>query len=135
MKPLSPKQLIAVAEILKGRQLIDVAAQLGITPRTLHTWRQLPQFVAALRDGRRQILDAVTGLLLQESTQAAMVLYQLLSCNEPPTQARAATAILDRAMRGVELADLAEEVAELRALVEESNREHEQNPSRSFRRA
>jgi hypothetical protein len=135
MKALLPKMILAVGEILKGRQLVDVAAAVGVTPRTLHTWRQLPSFTAALRDGRRQILDSVTGILLQESTQAALVLYQLLSCNEPPTQARAATAILDRALRGVELADLAEQVQELRQKVEAMNLEHEQNSSRSFRRA
>jgi hypothetical protein len=53
MKTLSPKQILAVGEILKGRQLVDVAAAVDVTPRTLHTWRQLPAFVAALRDGAR----------------------------------------------------------------------------------
>jgi hypothetical protein len=77
----------------------------------------------------------VTGILLQESTQAALVLFKLLSCDEPSVQARAALGILDRAARGVEIADLAEEVQELRATVEELRNEHEQNPPRNYRRA
>jgi hypothetical protein len=122
MKPLSPKQITAVGEILKGRPFGDVAAALGVTPKTLRAWRALPAFAAALREGRRELLDRVTGLLLQEAGQAALELYGLLKCEEPPTRCRAALGILDRALRGVELADLAEEVDELRGQVEEINR-------------
>jgi hypothetical protein len=97
--------------------------------------RATPAFAAALREGRRELLDLVTGLLLQEAGQATLELYGLLGCDEPPTRCRAALGILDRALRSVELADVADEVAELRQKVEGLNGGNGKASPRPFKTA
>jgi DNA-binding NarL/FixJ family response regulator len=130
---LTPKQTRAVAALLTGKKLSDVAAELGISERTLRAWRQLPGFVAALRAGRQEILDATLGVLLQQAPKAALTLFTLQDCDEPTVRARAALGVLDRVLKAVEVTDLNEQLAELRSRIEELNRGARKHTPRPFR--
>jgi len=65
----------------------------------------------------------------QTTGEAVDTLKRLLTCGHASTEARAAVSLLDFAVRGVEAGDLAQQVAELRAEMEEMKNPGSGNPA------
>jgi hypothetical protein len=108
----------AVAALLTQPTIVAAAAAVGIDEATLRGWLKDAAFVAAYRAARRQVVEQALGVLQGRASDATATLARNLTCGKAGDEIRAAVALLDFAVRGVELADLAEEVAALRAEVE-----------------
>jgi hypothetical protein len=119
---LSRKNELAVCALLAQPTVEAAAAEVGVSHRTLKTWLQLPAFRAAYRAARLAVLEQTVGQLAQAGLKAVAVLVEALEAPRAADRIRAAAVILAHAQRGAELADLAEELAELRAEWEESKR-------------
>ena len=102
----------ALAALLSERTIADAAAKTGVGESTLLRWLAEPTFKARYRDARSQVVElAVTGLQ-QATGQAVETLVEITGNIAAPQAARvsAAKTILDFAVKGVELADLAERI-------------------------
>ena len=60
-------------------------------------------------------MEGAIGRLQQAATEAVAALQRNLTCGTPSVEVRAATAILDQAIKAVELFDLVERVEQLEA--------------------
>src|SRR5262249_17990381 len=108
----------AVAALLQHGTVKAAAGAVGVDESTLRSWLRGPAFLAAYREARRQVVEHAVGALQAFAGSAVVALTRNLECGKPADEIRAATALLDLALRGVELGDLAQQVAELKAEVE-----------------
>ena len=99
-----------------GRHRRATAA--GIGEATLRRWLRLPAFRTAYRQARRELVEAAVGRVQAATGKAVSALTRNLHCGKPNVEVRAAEIILQTSLHGIELADLAEQLAQLRAAVE-----------------
>jgi hypothetical protein len=116
---LGRKQEAAVAALLSAPTHAAAAAAAGIGETTLQRWLQRPDFQAAYRAARRRVVEHAVAGVQQATGEAVQTLRNNLAAERPSDQIRAACAILDYALRGLEVADLVEQVAELERVVAE----------------
>jgi transposase len=103
-----------IAALLSEGSIKAAAAKAGVSESTVRAWlRDRPGFAADYRAARRQAVEAATGALQAADAEAAETLRRELTGKRSSGRIKAAVAILDRAIKGVELMDLAERVAEL----------------------
>jgi hypothetical protein len=113
----------ALAALLSEPTIALAAAKASVSESTLLRWLAEPSFKARYRDARRQVVElAVTGLQ-QATSEAVEALSRNMRCGVPASEIAAAKAVLDFAVKGVELVDLAERVE---ALEQASERATEQ---------
>ncbi len=106
-KKLTSRQEKAVAALLTARTIPEAASEAGIGGRTLERWlSEDPAFVAEYRAARRRVVEAAVSRLQDATTEAVDCLKQNLSCGMPSTEVRAASVILDHALKAVELYEL-----------------------------
>lgn len=110
---LDRKQEQAIAALLSQPTVEAAANAAGISEKTLKNWLALPEFQAAYRAARQDILDRTVVRLLAASGKAIDTLEANLCAPRPGDQIRAAQTILSHATAGVELLDLAERVKAL----------------------
>lgn len=103
----------AIAALLTEPTVEAAAAKAGIAAATLRRWLQRPEFLAAYRAARRRVVESAIARLQAAAEKAVAALERNLTGRRASNQIRAAVAILDRAVRGVELLDLAERVEAL----------------------
>ena len=111
------KSEAVIAALLTEPTQAAAAAKAGIGAATLQRWLRNPKFLFQYRIARRLIVEAAVGQVQQASSQAVDVLRRNLNCGNPAVEVRAALAILDKAMVGVELIDVANRVEELEKLI------------------
>jgi hypothetical protein len=99
---------IAIAALLTERTIEEAADRAGVSARTLKNWLAEPDFCAAYRAARRQLVEGAVGRLQEASGKAVDALVALLDCGHAPTRARAAMGILERSVRAIETTDLME---------------------------
>ena len=105
----------ALAALLSEKTIAQAATKASVSESTLLRWLAEPSFKSRYRDARRQVVElAVTGLQ-QATGQAVETLVEIIGNIAAPQAARvsAAKTILDFAVKGVELVDLAERVEAL----------------------
>jgi hypothetical protein len=107
------KQEAAVAALLSEPSIEQAATVVGISSRTLKRWLADPAFRALYKQARQQVMDRATAGLLALCNRATEALGRNLNCGHPAVEVRAAVAILEQAIRTIELTDLAERVASL----------------------
>lgn len=110
-----------MAALLTAPTQAAAAAQAGIGEATLQRWLRLPEFQLAYRQARQQLLDRAVGKLLAACSLAVDTLREQLQTVRSTDRIKAALGILNQAIRGAELLDLAERVSEL-------ERQHKQRP-------
>ncbi len=115
----------AILTLLTHPTIPEAAAACGVGEATLWRWLQEPEFAERYRAARRQVVEGAIASLQQTATEAATTLKRNLSCGTPSVEVRAALAILEQAIKGAELLDLAERVAALEAQLAQ-----EQGPKR-----
>ena len=114
-----PRQAEAAIAALLTASTVGAAAQrVGINESTLLRWLKEPEFANEYRAARRLVVESAIGRLQQAATQAVDALARNLTCGIPAVEVGAAKAVLDQAIRGVELLDLAERVAALEQAAE-----------------
>src|SRR4051812_45047408 len=107
------KQDRAILALLTEPTVEAAARTADVAPATLWRWSRQPEFRTKLRDARRAVLEGAIGRLQQAATEAVSTLQRNLSCGTPSVEVRAATAILDQAVKAVELFDVIERVEQL----------------------
>ena len=110
---LGRKEEQAILALLTSPTIPEAATACGIGESTLWRWMQRPDFRDRYREARRQVLEGAITNLQQATGEAASALRRNLSCGVPSVEVRSALGILEQAIRGAELLDLAERIATL----------------------
>jgi hypothetical protein len=112
---LGRKKEEAIAALLNQPSVDAAAKAVGIGPRTLFRWLQLPEFQIDYRKARREVQSQATARLQQASSAAATTMLKLMvDANVPPAvRLRAAECVFDRGLKAVELEDVEIRVAAL----------------------
>jgi hypothetical protein len=109
----SRREDAAIAALLACSTIDRAAEAAGIAGSTLRCWLADPAFQRRYRDARRQVVEHAISGLQQAAGEAVEALRRNLQCGVPASEIAAAKAILDQAVKGVELVDLAERVEQL----------------------
>ena len=114
---LSRKQELAISALLTCPTLLAAAQQCGLAEVTLHRWLKGAAFQAAYREARRAVVQHAMTQLQQATGEAVDTLRAVMQDAEAPASAKvsAAKAILETAVKAVELEDLEARIAALEA--------------------
>ncbi len=112
---LAPKQAAGLAALMAGETIRAAADGLGVDERTVRRWLAEPGFKAAFAEARRALVDDAVLALQRAAVRAVAVLADNLDADKAADRTKAATALLDRCFRGVELLELEARIAELEA--------------------
>lgn len=107
------REELALAALLSESTIALAAKKAGISESTLLRWLATPEFRARHREARRQVVEHAITAAQQTTTEAVVALRRNLTCGSPAGEIAAAKAVLDFAVKGIELIDLAERVAQL----------------------
>lgn len=119
---LNRKQEQAIAALLSASSIKAAASECGIAEVTLWRWLQIPDFQAAYRAARRQVVERAVSELQGACGEAVGTLKRNLTCENPAVEIRAAQIILEQGIKGVELMDLQERVERLETLLAEQEK-------------
>jgi transposase len=119
---LTRKHEQAIAALLSTPSIPEAAKVVGIGEATLWRWLQLPDFSAAYRAARRQVVERAVAELQAAASEAVETLKRNLTCGKPEAENRAAQIILEQAVKGIELVDLQERVERLASLLDEQGK-------------
>src|SRR5215468_6899966 len=116
------KQEEAIAALLTQKNLEEAARAVGVSPKTLLRWLQVPEFDKAYRDARRAAFRQSIARLQQASSAAVTTLLKVMiePCTPPSTKVRAADSILDHSAKSIELEDIEARLAELERVAQAS---------------
>jgi hypothetical protein len=105
---LTRKQEVAIAALLTAPTIADAADTASISEPTLWRWLQREDFQTAYRQARREAVSQAVAYLQRVAGEAVDTLRAVMQDAQKPASARvsAARAVLDLAIRGVELEDL-----------------------------
>jgi hypothetical protein len=103
--------------LLCCRTIKQAAKKAKIGERTLRLWLAEEDFRREYQAARRQALEKAIAQLHGALGQAVRTLKRRLTGGKEADQIRAALGIIDRAMSGAEMLDLAGKVAELEEIV------------------
>jgi hypothetical protein len=105
---LTRKQEVAIAALLTAPTIADAAHASSISEPTLWRWLQREDFQTAYRQARREVVSQAVAYLQQVAGEAVDTLRAVMQDAQKPASARvsAARAVLDLAIRGVELEGL-----------------------------
>ena len=112
---LSRNQERAIAALLIHPTMLAAAAAAGVGEVTLWRWLQIPEFKEQYRLARREAVSQAVGHLQGACSVAVLALTDISQDVNCPASARvsAARTVLELALKGVELEDLAVRVEEL----------------------
>ncbi len=112
---LNRNQERAIAALLVHPTMAKAAGAAGIGEVTLWRWMQIPEFKEQYRLARREAVSQAVGHLQGACSVAVVALTDISQDVNSPASARvsAAKSILELALKGVELEDLAVRVEEL----------------------
>lgn len=106
---MTRKMESAVAALLTAPTIATAAAAVGISEQTLWRWLQDPDFKERYREAKREAVAQAVARLQQVSSQAVETLWVIMTDDEAKdsTRVTAAKAVLEMAIKGIELEDLA----------------------------
>ena len=117
---LTDRQLTFLSELLVQPTVTAAADAVGIPRRTATRWLASDDFREEYRRQRRELVDVSIARLQQASGQAVQTLVRNLAGEDLQASAHisAAKAILDYAVKAVEIADMQERIERLEAAVD-----------------
>jgi transposase len=127
---ISQRQEQAIAALLSEASAEQAALKIGVPYRTLKRWMADTTFKASYAAARQGILERTVAKLLSACEQAVSTLEANLTAGKPGEKTRAAVAILDRAVKGVECLDL---ISRLEALEQQAKERQPQSARRRGR--
>jgi len=118
------KQEEAIAALLTQRNTEEAAKAVGIAPKTLLRWLQIPEFDAAYRNAKRAAYGQSIARLQQATSAAVATLMKVMVDPAAPhsTRVRAADSVLSHAAKAIEIEDIEGRVAELERATEASKK-------------
>ncbi len=111
---LSRYQQQALDGLLQGNSVAEVAADIGLNRSTIYRYLKDPRFMREYRAARRQNTEEAISRLQGMTLKAVEAIGRVLRCGEPSLELRAANAVIDRALGGLNLFDLVEQIEELK---------------------
>lgn len=119
---LTGPQLAAAEALLAGATKTEAAQAAGVTVRTVNRYLADPAFAGVLQQATSDDLAALAAGTAAALAQARAVLLALMTDQSvaPGVRIRAATAVLDYALRIYEKYDLAARVAALEELIHDA---------------
>src|SRR5712691_4010425 len=116
-KKLSRKQDAFISALLLAPRLADAAHTAGIGEVTAWRWLKDATFQQAYREARRAVVQHAIANVQKATSEAVETLRSVMQDDENPASARvsAAKAILETAVKAVELEDLEARIAALEA--------------------
>lgn len=113
---LTAQQVNALEQLLLGWSYRQVAAQIGVTHKTVWRWMRSPVFRAQFEAEKRQVVTETTTLLTRLGTRAVTTLGQMVAdpAMPPAVRVTAARTILELVYHRAD----AEELTALRHLYE-----------------
>jgi hypothetical protein len=115
---ITRKMHAAIAALLTEPTYSAAAARAGVHADTLGRWLKRPDFNAAYRQARRQVVDHAIARLSALTGKAIDALGRHVEGGTPALEVRAAVALLDSVRRLQDGEDLEERIAELEARLE-----------------
>jgi hypothetical protein len=115
---LSRKQEKAIAALLSEPSIQRAAEAAKVSERTLKYWLKQPEFAREYRIARQQLVEHAVTVLQRVTSLAVVTLHRNMSCGKPATEVLAASKILEHAVGGLEVFDLAQRVAELEQAIQ-----------------
>ena len=114
---LSRKQDQAITALVTCASITEAAAQCGVADVTLCRWLKQDGFQAAYREARRAVVQHAITQVQRATGEAVETLRSVMQDADAPASARvsAAKAILETAVKAVELEDLEARIAALEA--------------------
>jgi hypothetical protein len=128
---LPRKQERLIAELLTQPTVTAAATAAGVSESTARIWMKRPAFRDAYRQAREAVLERVVARLLAVSDKAVAAIESCLDSNKPAVRLRAALGAIDRALRGADTLDLAEELRQLRGEMEGLKHAHAHHAARN----
>ena len=121
---VSAKQDKLIPFLLIENSIEMACKRAGIGAATYYRWLGDAAFVAKFREARNAILQTTVARLQSLAGEAVETLKKNLSCGNPGAENRAAVAILQLTVKGVETLDIAEklEIVQLMLKREEEER-------------
>ena len=112
---LSRKQEALISALLLAPTLADAAHIAGIGEVTVWRWLKEPTVQQAYRDARRAVVTQAIAQVQRATGEAVEILRAVMQDPEAPASAKvsAAKAIIETAVKGVELEDLEPRIAAL----------------------
>jgi phage terminase small subunit len=116
---MANKQDKLISALLTTRTIEQAAKKAGVGENTVYRWLELPEFQTAYREAKRKVVDNAIMQLQKATGEAVEVLREVMSDNESPANARVASAkaIIEQALRAVELEKVIERVEKLEEYV------------------
>jgi hypothetical protein len=116
----------AVAALISCGSIAEAAQVAGIGERTLYSWLTDRDFQEQYRTARREVVGQALAQLQRVSSLAVSTLADIMSDKEAPASSRvsASKAVLELAIKAVELEDI---MSRLDALEEEVQKSGRQN--------
>lgn len=116
---LNRKQEAAIAALLTASTIAEAAAAVGVHEQTVWRWMQLPDFKEAYRDAKRKAVDQAISRLQQVSGEAVETLRTVMKDSDAPPSSRvsAAKAVIDVALKAVEMDEMAARIEALEEAV------------------
>jgi len=116
---LSRKKDQAVMALITEPTMKAAADKIGITPRTLYKWLKMPEFRSAYMAAKREAVTVAVARLQQAAAEAVEALRSIMNDPKKPASARvsAARAILEMAIKAIEIEDLEVRIEELERLI------------------
>jgi transposase-like protein len=109
MRALSRKKSKAILALLENRTVGEAAESVGVGQSTLFRWMQDHNFQRHYLQAKRRVVDHAITQLQKMTGEAVQVLNKIMidDTNPPTSRIACAKAILDQALKGFELEDLA----------------------------
>ena len=112
-----------IAALLTARTIGDAARAAKTSEPTARRWLALPHVRRAYMDARRQVVQQALATAQAATRAAVATLLDCMQAKHPASvRVRAATAVLELAVRAVEVDDLAARVEQLEQLMAEHER-------------
>lgn len=114
IKSLSTRKLKAISALLESPTICEAAKTAGVAESTLYRWMSTDaDFKGAYQRLRQEALRQTVAQLGQTGSDAVETLREIMTDKDSPATARvrAARAVLELAIRGNELLNLAERVS------------------------
>jgi hypothetical protein len=116
---ISAKQEKLIAYLLSERTIDSACGKAKVAVTTYWRWMQTPAFLSEYRKARVSILENTVTRLQSLTFEAIDTLERSLHCENPSVESRTAAVILDQALKGLEMLDLAQRVDTLEQLQKE----------------
>lgn len=127
---LPARQEQALAALLGNPSVREAAEAAKTSEATLWRYLRDPAFSERYKAARRDVTDHLIMRLQSDSTKAAKVLIEIAEDDTAPASARvsAARTIIEGAIKGAELRDLAERIDALEAMQRKGGKGSDEHP-------